>query len=162
MAQPIMTRMRSRRGYGLRIKAWDPQIGQQLPLPIVEDDREKLPPDTVKLVLQWLEKIKPSFMKDRTPTPIVISVGSPINARDEKESKVKLQVKYGRAGDPPEKITCLTFTPATYEMLLMDKRPGRPRITAKFHYLVARDEMGRTICGPYLHHKQTALITLAS
>lgn len=153
----IKTKMRSK--YGLRIRAWDPEPGKPLPMPIVEDDRATLPIGVVKHALAWLEQRKPEFLKDREPTPVLITMGQPIDGR-KKSTNLKLHVRYGKAGDPPEKIGEAMFTAATYEMLLRSRKRGL--IQAKYTYLVARDQQGRTICGPYLHNKQTALITLAS
>jgi hypothetical protein len=144
----------------LRVLKWEPQPGKPIPLPLIADDRALFPVDVVKGVSAWLLKRRPEFEKDQTPTPIVISVGETIDGHKAGiQTRSKLRVRYGKIGDPPERIGIVDFVASTYEMLL---RSRKRQIEAKYTYLVARDAAGRIICGPRLREKQTALILLAS
>lgn len=144
----------------LRVLKWEPQPGKPIPLPLIADDRALFPVETVKAVLAWLEQRRPEFEKDHTPTPIVITMGQTIDAHKAGiQTRSKLRVRYGKIGDPPERIATVDFIASTYEMLL---RSRKRQIEAKYTFLVARDPAGRVICGPRLREKQTALILLAS
>lgn len=156
LMNPIHGTMTSR--YGIRPLAWEPQPGQPMPLPRLEDDRALFPPEVVKKVIAWLNWRKEEFVRDRTPTPITITMGQTIGR--EGQTKTRLTVKYGKPGDPPEKISFANFTASTVEIVLRNKR--RAPITATFHYLAARDELGRAIVGPYLRHEQKRDIVLAT
>lgn len=147
--------------YGLRVLGWNPQPGKPLPLPRISDDRALFAEGVVRDVLAWLKKRQPEFERDRTPTDITIRVAKTIDGHKAGiQTKSKLMVKYGKIGDRPEQIGTLYFDCATYELLLKDQRR---KLTAKFTYLVARDQDGRAICGPYLRHEQVGpLVLLAS
>jgi hypothetical protein len=158
-----MIRGKIRSKYGVKVRRWDAQLGKPLPMPLLEDDRQYLPAETVKEVSAWLESRKPEFEKDPTPTPIILTMSAPINARTDARSQppVRLTVRYGKPGDPPEKMRYGLFTAQTIEVILRPE--NKPKlILAKYHYLAARDEKGRCIVGPHLRTNQQRLVTLAS
>lgn len=144
--------------YGVRVLAWEPQPGQPLPLPRLEDDREEFPVEVVKSVLAWLGSRKAEFVRDPTPTPIHITMGQTIGR--EGQTPTRLRVHYGKPGDPAENMHFANFTASTIEVVLRTKKAAP--ITATFHYLAARDELGRAIVGPYLRHVQKQEIILAA
>ena len=141
----IQGKLRSK--YGIRVLAWEPQPGKPLPLPRLEDDRHLFPAAVVKDVLDWLDQRYAEFRLLDKPTPITITMSQPIDGH-KLRTPARMKVRYGLPGDTGEAVGGFDFSAATIEILLRAKK-GAP-ITAKFHYMAARERDGRAIVGPYL------------
>lgn len=59
---------------GIRIRGWVPQPGRPLPIPVIDDDRQRLPLETVKQLVELMERNKAVFATagqfDRVDTTI--------------------------------------------------------------------------------------------
>lgn len=155
-----------------RVKSWEPQPGNPLPEPVLEDDRDQIDPVVVKNVLMWLNQMKAEYQerfRATGGTPIRITMDRPIpsqefvpNNRGRKlpaiktPSRIRIQYNDGlnqcREGG--------TWGCATVEMILKDKR--RAPVIASYHYLAARDEQNRCIVGPLLSVVRKRDIVLAT
>lgn len=141
--------------------AWQPAPGQPLPNPVIVDDRDLYPAETVKDVLSFLTRERPRF-HHLEPTPILISMSrSPIALESAERSKQfyghgffhvppadKTIVNYA----PGEKVSALeagiNWKPCTVELNLRNTRYGL--ISASYRYLAAKNAEGHCIVGPLL------------
>jgi len=122
----------------LRVLAWQPEPGQPLPIPLLADDSDQFPIEAVKQVRAWLAQSAPEF-HDAPPTATVVTLSRP--APGVRKADVQYSVGEGVR-------ETLLFRHSTMEILLKNSKYGT--ITAKFRYLVARDESNRVILGPML------------
>lgn len=126
-----------------RVRSWHFEPGKPIPMPDVEDDREKFKPSTVKSVLAWLESKEPEF-HDMPPTPIQLNLSK--TARDPNMLSIDQLMNYGVGA--AERMEHLYFRTSTCEVLLRQKSDRK--ILFGFHFLCARDQSNRVIVGPFL------------
>lgn len=139
-----------------RVVGWTPpRLGQPLPDPVFEDDRDEFPDEVVKAVLQWMDQQKPGF-DFHEPTPTLVSIEAVKPIRGLAEGVHRVSIVYGRGEGV--KLEQFNFTASTLEFTLRDKSKGP--ISATYRYLAVRDQRGRAIIGPRLGAEQKQGIVL--
>ncbi len=116
-------------------------------MPVLHDDREKLPPEVVKLVLQWLDSRLEEFQHDGKPTDQLIQATEPTRFLNHKGQLQQLEPMRVGIADRYE------FEAGTAEIL--NRHKATKTILSKNEFLTARCiRTGYVVAGPWLRrHK---------
>jgi len=112
----------------IRVMEWKLPPGETYPVPLLQDDAWKYPPELVKNVRAWLKLEEPKMLKQLTPTDQILGYQG---------------ARFLDAGVPkkPEAVTAVSgvrameFESGTFEVLL--KKRGV--IIARYHWAGARE-----------------------
>lgn len=129
----------------VKVLEWKLAPGNDLPEPVVEDDRASFPENVVRDVLNWLTTSQLQMQAKATqPEPIIIALGEP-----GKDGSIKFDTL-------ATKVQAVTFTHGRIELHMRDRHTKI--VLATFVYLCALSSDGRHIVGPKLVAKQKAQI----
>lgn len=124
----------------MRVVDWNPQPGQPIPAPVIEDDSARYPAELVKDVRAWLEREKPGFSARRPSNTLLRMV------RDVPGGPIRWEITYGISMDCMAAGTCGAFRPTTVEFV-------HAELGLRYRYLAAvteRNGWPRFIVGPCL------------
>lgn len=136
----------------IRVVGWQPQPGQPLPLPIIEDDRASLPTYLVKQAADYLAAERVKWLHRHRPADQVLSL-SGIDSRAVDNSGSWSEVHFHDNGTVRQEAmrygaySSVELEPGTAAIPLKSKGI----LLGTYHFLIARDSRnGLTICGDLL------------
>lgn len=148
----------------LRVLAWNPVPGRDLPEPVIEDDSKVFLPHVVTEVRAWLKKRTEelrSKLQAEGPTPQILSLeraNGPVLSRFQFDPKA-LDAGGLNMGavKTPGGFRSVTFEYGTFQVNMKSKKLNA--ILAVFNYAGARDPItGRVIVGELLSVEQKGRI----